>query len=323
MIWEKHVLVLWILFVLAIASNVLQLLSVDFSALANTNSMISEFRVRAVSNFEGFLWSSECVYQNMLLKEFFVDGEGDVVFSGINPVFFAEILVLILVTSLVAIVVYSNPNCKPDWVDRCMGIFFGGVLFTYDFFRYIDSSVTFFSKNVTPKGLYTWSSYCFQGDVGWLFDAFGYLFMYLLVSLGISIFSKSVRVLLSEDLSGMDVALNTIGRVYTWLPYFSYLGFAGWVTFTGVNRAGAGLYQQQALLITGFILIVFAACLTVLVTISRRDTFRENTIFRELLSPFGTRSINILIRIVLPPLTMLAITNESIKSLLQFNLYPS
>ena len=258
-----------------------------------------------------------------LLSGFFADRSGDVVFSGINPVFFAEGFVLLLVAMLVAIVTFSNPDCKPDWLDRGIGLSFGTALFGYDLHRYINSSVFFTSLDGSAKGLYTWSSYCFHGDVGWLFDALGYLLMYMMLALGVSIFTRSARAVYFEDAANLDVALNTIGRVYTWLPYFSYLGFAGWVTFTGLNKAGAGLYQAQALLVTGFVLLIFAACLITLVAASQRPAYHDRPLFNELLSPFGTKSVNILIRIILPPLTMLAITNEVIRSLLQFNLLPS
>ncbi|WP_299866751.1 hypothetical protein [uncultured Roseobacter sp.] len=226
----RYITSFWILFALAVIANLFQLFSVNFAALLSTESMIADFQARAQTGFEGLIWSEQCVYQSALLDQFFASGTGEVVFSGINPVFFAEGLVLLLAALLVAIVTYSNPTCKPNWLDWTIGVFFGLALFIYDFNRYIGSSVFFVSANGDPKGLYTWSSYCFHGDLGWLFDVLGYLFMYGMLALGVSIFSRSVRGVYNEDAANMDTALNTVGRIYTWLPYFSYMGFAGWVT---------------------------------------------------------------------------------------------
>jgi hypothetical protein len=60
--------------------------------------------------------------------------------------------------------------------------------------------------------------------------------MYAAVGLGVAIFANTVRGFRYEKISvyepkmGQAIGLDMVSRVYTWLPYFSYMGFAVWVS---------------------------------------------------------------------------------------------
>lgn len=317
---------------------------------SNSKNMVEWFIAADAKQFDTFFFANSCEAQFSAAEKFIKkidlrkssgndlvlysvkkDGSDQRVFSAANPVLFAEIAVLTLVGALVGIVVFNRSGERLSRFDVKVGVAVGVILLLSDQARYIYTSVL-----VDNKFLFTWSSYCFHGDLGWAFDVAGYFFMYAVVALGVAVFSQAIRHFRYDEIDvylpkmGQPKSVDMVCRVYTWLPYFSYAGFAVWVACTQINSSASQYYGGQAVLVTGILVAVWAVCCWALyrasqiydehlLVLSVEDTQRalENPV-KEFLDPFGVKAMNTLIRIVLPLLTLLALWYKVVAALLSF-----
>jgi hypothetical protein len=236
------------LFVLALTANAVQFIAAwFFSNPRNSDAMVQFFSGASDKTFEALYFADKCLSQVTNFKV-----TPGAVFGGLNPVFFAEMAVLFLTFALVALVAYCPSRTAVRESDRILGFLVFSILLIADQARYFATSVdpsafSFLGPSFTlgPKMFFTWSSYCFHGDIGWLFDVLGYIFMYAAVGLGVAIMSAIVSQF-RKDVSENDISkigenyrFSTICRIYVWLPYFSYFGFAIWLSCTKIDGAAS------------------------------------------------------------------------------------
>lgn len=357
-----HRTIYYSLVALAFTFNALQaLVYSNAQRLYSSSAMLSELRDSSQNSFSDFFFGSYCVAQyrsaanafagatqdssnpNRFFKlkadgsvEIGLNGQPveftDVVMSGANPVLWAELSVLILVCVLVALSVFNKVPGQFRSLDLLAGVVAGTVLFVGDQLRYYNTSVA-----AETKSLFTWSSYCLHGDLGWFFDAMGYLSMYAAVGLGVAVFSQALshlkngKIDITEPKMGQKAALDMVCRMYTWLPYFSYMGFAVWVACTQINENASQYYGAQAILVTAILVVVWGVCSFALYQVSKRydeklaDISQENSQaaydnpVREFLDPFGSKAFNTLIKILLPLLTLLAIWYKVLATFVGFS----
>ena len=308
---------------LAFLANGFQWYFSSSRGLYSSDDMRKHFTEESKSGFASFMFSDFCKaqYQSVMRYNEVGSNSEEVVFSGINPSLWGEIAVLCLVGGLAFLVFVSGPESRISWGHFVVGGLIGMVLIVVDQCRYIDTSVL-----ATTKYFFTWSSYCFHGDRGWFFDILGYVFMYAVVAVAVAGFSAAVTALRPSQVDVANIKtdqaskLNMICRVYTWLPYFSYMGFAVWTVCTGIDSNASQAYAEQAIFITVVLLVVFLACVLTMYRVSRvydrlahsreqesnADEILETPIYCHL-GPFGSKAFNTLIRILLPPLAMLAL----------------
>ncbi len=351
-----------LLFIGAIFSNFFQWASgYRVSNPWKSSDMVEYFEYQSNKKFDGFIFQNQCIKQhegsfsdfgtgekNKLKSEGkvylgeFNDKEKYVIFGGVHPVFWGEITVLVLSFLLVSIVICSKIKYKVFKKDYVIGFYIGFSVLFIDQIRYIYTSIDrsilpfWYSDWVSnPKSLFTWSSYCFTGDWAWFYDFLGYVFMYAAVAIGISVFSSIVREInsIEHNTDHLNIHKNenlrTVCRVYTWLPFFSYMGFAVWVACTQVNGAANAAYAVQAVILTVILMLVFTACYWCIyrsynifekkrnLIMEKGETPPDNPM-KEFHDPFGSKAVVIVFKIILPPLTMLALWSEVIASLLKF-----
>ncbi|CTQ51305.1 hypothetical protein JDO7802_03344 [Jannaschia donghaensis] len=108
--------------------------------------------------------------------------------GGIQPVFLVE-LVLLLTTFLLIFLVYSKSQPllaeHPEVYSTKWTLVAGLALFLVDQARYLSTSVFPETKN-----FFTWSSYCLQGDLSWLFDALAYVPVYFGLGFALATFIR-------------------------------------------------------------------------------------------------------------------------------------
>jgi len=185
-----------------------------------------------------------------------------IIIGGINPVFWVEYALLITTFSIVFLVYFKSKKIinvhgeifSPQWA-----IIIGLILLTLDQVRYINTSVIIIKKN-----FYTWSSYCFHGDFGWLFDILAYIPVYFALGAIITIF---IRVVMRVSPDNADIKFNNIGLklehnfisgTMTWVSLISITFFVFWLAGTNIGISASVFYALQAffvfLLILGLLL---------------------------------------------------------------------
>ena len=315
---------LFVLMTLALLANGFQWYFSSSRGLYSSDDMREYFKTEgSKSGFGNFVFSDFCgaQYQSVVCSREFLTNDRGVIYSGINPSMWGEISVLLLVGVLAFLVFISGPDSRINSKHFVVGGLVGMLLLVVDQARYIITSVL-----ATTKHFFTWSSYCFHGDWGWFFDILGYVFMYAVVAVAVAGFSAAVAALRPSHIDvanpkmGQASKLNMICRVYTWLPYFSYMGFAVWTICTGIDSNASQAYAAQAIFITLVLLFVFIVCVHTMYQVSRvydrlararTQESNEGEILENpmhcYLGPFGSKAFNTLIRILLPPLAMLAL----------------
>ena len=315
---------LFVLMALAFLANGSQWYFGSSRGLYSSGDMSTYFKTEgSKSGFVNLVFSDFCraQYQFVVHSREVKTNDKGVIFSGINPSMWGEIAVLCLVGGLAFIVFISGLESRISSKHFVVGGLVGMLLLIVDQARYLSTSVL-----ATTKHFFTWSSYCFHGDWGWFFDILGYVFMYAVVAVAVAGFSAVVTALrpahidVANPKMGQASKVNMICRVYTWLPYFSYMGFAVWTVCTGIDSNASQAYAEQAIFITLVLLVVFIACVHTMYRVSRvydrlacaqEQESNEGEILENpmhcYLGPFGSKAFNTLIGILLPPLAMLAL----------------
>lgn len=181
-----------------------------------------------------------------------------IIVGGVNPVFWVEIILLMTTFSIVFLIYFRSKNIiKLDTTIFSFrwSIATGAILLMIDQIRYINTSVTIIKKN-----FYTWSSYCFHGDLGWLFDVLAYVPVYFSLGAIITIF---VRVVMRVSPDNANIKFNNIGMklehkfisgTMTWVSLISITFFVFWLTGTNIGITASIFYAAQAVVI--FLLIL-------------------------------------------------------------------
>ena len=281
---------------------------------------MKEFFLRQYSSdYTGFVFKDCCMKQ---YENFKGSDQNDFVFSEVVITTITELFLMILVGILSYLAIVNKSNAPIRKSHLIWGFSIGQSLFAFELYRYYWTSIA-----ANEKQLFTTSSYCFQGDLALLISSLGYLLMYTALALGIARFiSLSIDALKKNSLEENRVindseSLRTICKIYTWLPYFSYAGFTVWIAGTGITGTASEMYLNHAILITTVLVIVFFACLRVLVAVSsnfnKMSTRKssdgmtgcneKDSLLDRALGPFGSNAFNTFIRIVFPFLIFLSL----------------
>lgn len=308
------------LFATSIIANIIQsALSIAFYRLWRREKMMELFLRTESTDFDYHIFKENCIaqrdgYQNYILS----NPEVPPIMTGLFPALVGEMSVVIISFAIVLMITWSFDFRKLSRHDIAIGGLVGMGLFFADQVRFYSSSIERIwggSWMDQPKTFYTWSSYCFSGDYGVLFSIVGYVAMYIALALGISVISSVLR--RQRYGSGSDLYVDekdqdflTIGRVYSWLPYYSYFGFACWVVGVQIDWRSGSDFVVQIFLITSVLVLVFSACLIYLIRAHRYYDGNHDSrskLLNAYLDPHGTKCIETLGRIIAPALIVLAI----------------
>jgi hypothetical protein len=115
--------------------------------------MIEAFQMLNAKGFDGFWFAEQCKLQYSSVEDLIRNalaavskgnnlvtfgGAGetvpvtDKVFSGVHPVMWAELIVLVLVSILVSLIVFNRPSGVLSKTDYSVGMFVAAFLFLFD-----------------------------------------------------------------------------------------------------------------------------------------------------------------------------------------------
>ena len=307
------------LIALAIVSNTVPMYFGLKNDLRSVEKMKVFFSQQNISGFSGLIFKDRCMKQ----YEFYAQSDpNDFIFAEIFITTFTELFFMLLIGILSYLAIASRSNAPIKMTYVIYGFLIAWSLFLVDQSRYYFTSI-----GDDEKRLFTSSSYCFQGDMALFISTVGYFLMHTALALGIARFiSLSMDALRKNPVESImkidkSESLYAVCRIYTWLPYFSYIGFAVWIAGTGITGYASKLYLYEAIMITSVLVVVFIACLIILILISSkynnvlmkksgkemsRCNANDNPL-DELLGPFGSRAFNVFIRVVTPLLTFAAL----------------
>lgn len=241
----------------ALILNAIQLLTSPFEKLADA-TVIQEHlaagsRSFAVTRFGNCDAQLNYLAMNMANVDLVTVG-------GIRWVFGVELTLLVAAFSIVFLVwnrTASLIDQNPDCFSSKHAVFVGLILLVVDQVRYLNTSVFPVEKN-----FFTWSSYCFHGDLAWLFDVLAYVPLYFGLGAAITIFWKASNrvVATNADIRRVDLGLGAeykaISGTMAWTSAISIFFFVVWLVGTRISPSSSVFYAAQATLIYGLILVL-------------------------------------------------------------------
>ena len=249
-IQRTQIMMFWLL-LLTIIFNVIQLLTSNFKQLLTKDTILAGVSNNQLMSDHYF----SCNAQKALVVS---EGKSNDSINGIFPVFIAEIVIVFIIFWLI-IYTYNKLKYIPKRKNELkVSLLFMMLFFLIDQTRYIYSSII--DDN---KSLYTWSSYCLQGDISWYFDALGYASMYFALGLAMAGF---VTVLNRTNINNIELKFHMLGLekehafltgVFYWLTPFALAFFFIWVAATKIDISSSKLYAVQAILIFSILLTFY------------------------------------------------------------------
>ena len=245
------------LFVAALTLNVLQLLTSPFEKLADTTIIKGQLLAGARSFSTTRFGNCDAQLSYLATN---ISNADLVTVGGIRWVFGVELMLLVAVFSIVFLV-WNRTARLLELAPECFSIkhslIAGLVLLLVDQIRYLNTSVFKVEKN-----FYTWSSYCFHGDLAWLFDVLAYAPLYFGLGAAITIFWKASNRVKSTnaDIHLVDLGLGAehkaISGTMAWTSAISIFFFVVWLVGTRISPSSSVFYAAQATLIYGLILLL-------------------------------------------------------------------
>lgn len=254
--------VLSLSFIVCLAANIIQGLIGWTRNLGQKQDVLDSLQAGTFPKI--YLFEEVCsrqfqnIQHSLLLGKF---SEYGYTFSAIYHSFFGDIAILIIVFLFFGIVswVYG-----PILFKKQLSIFLPvySILLLSDQIRYYYTSI-----HDTGKRLYTWSSYCFHGELGWTADIVGYMAMYIPVALAIAGMLSLLKSLEKTQLDikkvgfGVEAEIDVVEGSFKWLRVTAIVFFIVWTTTNDLNKESSILYALQAILIFVFIAYIYTRSL--------------------------------------------------------------
>jgi len=183
--------------------------------------------------------------------------------SGMIPSALGDIGILLLIFAFFGMVSFTYGNVLFKRRLRSFFIVYF-VLLLSDQARYVYTSI------INPeKKLFSYASFCFQGEVGWALDFIGYAGMYIPAALVITAVISMLQYLSSAELNikkvgfGVKSELDSIEGTFTWVRLVFIAVFIVWTASNDPTTNSSPLYAIQAVCIFLLIAYMYLWCLKI------------------------------------------------------------